>query len=108
MTITTDGLRHRFTRTNNNTAISRADFEANFYRTTESIDFTFGGWDGKSYAGETRHARIWMCNIDGYELCEFIKVGKSIHMVYPDDKKIELATGKAHPTVGWVVDVARA
>lgn len=91
-----------------NTAITREDFESLFCKTAERITFTFNGWDGKSYDGETRHARIWMCNIDGYELCEFVKVGKSIHMVNRDDKKIELATGKAHPTVGWVVDVARA
>ncbi len=52
-------LRHSFKLIDeNHIAISRADFEACFTKTAESIEFTFGGWDGKSYGGETRKARI--------------------------------------------------
>lgn len=39
---------------------------------------------------------------------KFAKVGKSIHMVFEDELRLELATGISHPTVGWLVDVARA
>ena len=41
---------------NYNTTITRAEFEAHFTKTRESIRFTFNGWDGKSYDGESRNA----------------------------------------------------
>ncbi len=102
-------LRHAFNLIGENrTAISKADFEASFTKTGESIEFTFGGWDGKSYGGETRKARILRTILPGCEDKKFIKVGKGIHMVFEDELRIELVTGISHPTVGWVVDVARA
>ena len=101
-------LANSFNLTNGNTTISKADFEANFYRTANGIDFTFNGWDGKSYDGETRHARIWMCNVDGFMTSRFVKVGRAVHMVDEGSQVEELATGKKHHTVDWLVDVARA
>ena len=89
-------------------AITREEFESKFSKTDEKITFTFGGWDGKSYGGETRKARILRTILPGCEDKKFIKVGKGIHMVFEDELRIELVTGISHPTVGWVVDVARA
>ena len=43
---------------NYNTTITRAEFEAHFTKTRESIRFTFNGWDGKSYDGESRNAKV--------------------------------------------------
>ena len=43
---------------NYNTTITRAEFEAHFTKTRESIRFTFNGWDGKSYDGESRTSGI--------------------------------------------------
>ena len=47
-------MRETFELKEYNTAITRADFEAHFTKTTESVQFTFNGWDGKSYDGESR------------------------------------------------------
>ena len=52
-------LRNEFIFRNYNTAITRADFEAHFTKTKERIEFTFNGWDGKSYNGESRRAYIY-------------------------------------------------
>jgi len=107
--MTTYDLRHSFNLIGaNRIAISRADFESSFTKTGESIEFTFGGWDDKSYGGETRKTRILRTNLPGCEGMKFIKVGKSIHMVFEDGLRIERATGISHPTVGWLVDVVRA
>ena len=46
-------MRNEFSLREYNTAITRADFEAHFTKTKERIEFTFNGWDGKSYDGET-------------------------------------------------------
>ena len=101
-------LRHCFNLIGeNHTAISKADFEANFTKTAESIEFTFGGWDGKSYGGETRRARILRTSVPGFEDAKFIKFGKGIHMVLENITYLEVATGISHPTVGWVLDVTR-
>ena len=89
------------------TEINRTDFENMFTKTKESIIFSFGGWDGKSYDGETRTARVLKSNIAGYENCKFVKVGKSIHMIDENSMILEKATGKYHPSCNWVIDVAR-
>lgn len=102
-------LRHRFNLIGENRiAISRADFESHFTKTTDRIVFTFNGWDGKSYGGETRTAYILRLDLPGCEGMKFVKVGKSVHLVFEDELRIEDATGISHPTVGWVIDVARA
>ena len=41
-------MRNAFSLREYNTAITRADFEAHFTKTCESVRFTFNGWDGKS------------------------------------------------------------
>ena len=52
-------LRNRFFLEDYNTAISREDFEAFFTKTKEKVTFTFNGWDGKSYDGESRRASVY-------------------------------------------------
>lgn len=34
--------------------------ENNFIKTREIVTFTFGGWDGKSYDGETRTQNVYI------------------------------------------------
>ena len=89
------------------TEISRADFEKTFYKTKERIEFTFGGWDGKSYDGESRGARIYRTKVDGLEHMRFVKVGRGLHMVRENSYLLEKATGKYHKKVCWIIDVAR-
>ena len=101
-------LRNHFTLGNYNTTITRAEFEAHFTKTRETVTFTFGGWDGKSYDGESRRAKVLRTDIPGYESIRFIKVGKHLHYIMEDEMRIEQATGEAHPEASWLVDVERA
>ncbi|MBQ3268352.1 MAG: hypothetical protein IJH09_00365 [Clostridia bacterium] len=87
--------------------ISRADFDALFTKTDERITFTFHGWDGKSYDGESRTARVLRTSLPCYEDCAFIKVGKGVHMIDTEDQVVEKATGLSHPTCDWVTNVGR-
>lgn len=82
-------------------------FKDNFYKTNEKIEFTFNGWDGKSYDGETRKAYILKTNLEGFEDCEFVKVGKNLHIINRNRQVIEKSTGIPHATVAWVVCVAQ-
>ena len=93
---------------NYNTAITREEFEAHFTKTRESIRFTFNGWDGKSYDGESRNARVYRTDLPGYEEVKLIKVGK--HLCYIDEESLvtEKATGEKHPKAEWLVEVERA
>ena len=91
-----------------NTAITREDFENNFHRTAERITFTFNGWDGASYNGESRNAYVYRTTIEGYEDVRFIKVGKGLHYIDEDSDIIEKATGITHKEAEWLVDVKRA
>ena len=90
-----------------NTAITREDFETYFYKTTERITFTFNGWDGKSYDGESRTARVIRTRIAGYEDVRFIKVGKHLCYINEERQITEKATGKKHPEAEWLVEVQR-
>lgn len=101
-------LRNGFSLKNYNTAITRADFEAHFTKTKERIEFTFNGWDGKSYDGERRRAYVYRTDIPGYEDARFIKVGKGLHYIDEDSSVLEKATGISHKEAGWLVDVERA
>ena len=101
-------LRNHFTLGNYNTTITRSEFEARFTKTREKVTFTFGGWDGKSYDGESRTAGVYRTNVPGYESIRFIKVGKHLHYILEDCLKVEKATGEAHPEASWLVDVERA
>ena len=96
-------LRNHFTLGNYNTTITRAEFEAHFTKTRETVTFTFGGWDG-----ESRRARVLRTDVPGYEEIRFIKVGKHLHYIMEDEMRIEKATGEAHPEASWLVDVERA
>ena len=77
-------------------------------KTRETVTFTFGGWDGKSYDGESRTARVLRTDVPGYESIRFIKVGKHLHYIDEESLRIEKATGEAHPEASWLVDVERA
>ena len=89
------------------TAITREDFEAHFRATKEKVTFTFNGWDGKSYDGESRTARIYRTNWEGCEDARFIKVGKGLHLIDEDSRVLEKATGEYHPEADWVLDILR-
>lgn len=101
-------IRNHFTLGNYNTSITRTEFEESFTKTKESIRFTFNGWDGKSYNGESRNAKVYRTNIPGYEVVRFIKVGKALCYIDEESMIIEKATGEAHPEAGWIMDVERA
>lgn len=101
-------MRNGFSLKEYNTAISRADFEGHFTKTRESIRFTFNGWDGKSYDGESRSAKAYRTNIPGYEGARFIKVGKALCYIDEDSSVLEKATGEYHKEAEWLVDVLRS
>ena len=100
-------LRNSFNLKEWGTEITRDDFEANFKITNEKVTFTFNGWDGKSYDGESRTARVIRSLIDGYEEVRFIKVGR--HLCYIDEESFvtEKSTGEKHPEAEWLVEVHR-
>jgi len=102
-----DSIREHLDTINYECDITKEDYERLFYRTDERVEFTFQGWDGKSYDGETRTARVIRTNIEGFESVRFIKVGKGLHYVREDTAILEKATGLTHKTVGWLVNVAR-
>ena len=89
------------------TMISRKEFESFFYRTKEKVEFTFNGWDGKSYHGETRTARVFRTDLAAFENVRFIKVGKAVHYIDEDHEAVELETGIPHKVASWLVDVDR-
>lgn len=91
-----------------NTAITREDFETFFTKTKEKVTFTFQGWDGKSYDGESRTATVYRTTIKGFEGFRFIKVGKGLHYIEDGTAILEKATGETHERASWMVDVKRA
>ena len=101
-------LRNHFFLEDYNTAIIREDFENFFKKTKEKVTFTFGGWDGKSYDGESRTATVYRTTIEGFEDVRFIKVGKGLHYIEEDTEVLEKATGEYHKRASWLVDVKRA
>ena len=92
---------------NYNTSITREAFEAHFTKTKESVRFTFNGWDGKSYDGESRRATVYRTTVKGYEDVRLIKVGKGLHYIEEDTEALEKATGEYHKRASWLVDVRR-
>ena len=101
-------LRNHFTLGNYNTTITRAEFERSFTKTKESVTFTFMGWDGKSYDGESRSAKVYRTDLEGYEDARFVKVGKHLHYIDEDSSVLEKATGEYHKEAEWLVDVLKA
>ena len=101
-------MRNEFTLREYNTAITREDFERSFTKTHDKVRFTFQGWDGKSYDGESRNASVYRTAIKGFEDVRFTKVGKHVHYIEEDHMVVEKATGEAHPTASWLVDVLPA
>ena len=101
-------LRNEFTLREYNTAITREDFERHFTKTRDKVRFTFHGWDGKSYDGESRSASVYRTDIEGYEEARFVKVGKGLHFIDEESLVLEKATGEKHPEASWLVDVLGA
>ena len=101
-------LRTHFFLEDYNTAILREDFERFFTKTKEKVTFTFNGWDGKSYDGESRSASVYRTSIPGFESVRLIKVGKGLHYIDEDRMVVEKATGESHPEASWLVDVKKA
>ena len=93
---------------NCNTTITRREFETHFKKTREKVRFTFNGWDGKSYDGESRSAGVYRTDLAGFEKVRLIKVGRSLCYIEEDRVILEKATGEYHPEAGWLVDVERA
>lgn len=89
----------------NRVAISKADFQKLFTKTKETITFTFNGWDGKSYDGETRKATVLKTNIEGLENIKFIKVGKGIHYI-TEEMVLDKTTKTLNPEAAWFIDVS--
>ena len=101
-------LRNHFFLEDYNTAITREDFEAHFTKTKEKVTFTFNGWDGKSYDGESRVASVYRTDVKGYEDVRLVKVGKGLHYIEEDHEVLEKATGKYNKQASWLVDVRKA
>ena len=101
-------LRTHFFLKDYNTAILRKDFERFFTKTKEKVTFTFNGWDGKSYDGESRRATVYRTTIKGFEGVRLVKVGKGLHYIDEDSAVVEKATGESHPEAEWLVDVKKA
>ena len=101
-------LRTHFFLEDYNTAILRKDFERFFTKTKEKVTFTFNGWDGKSYDGESRRATVSRTSIKGFEDVRLVKVGKGLHYIDEDRMITEKATGESHPEASWLVNVKRA
>ena len=100
-------LRTHFFLEDYNTAILREDFERFFTKTKEKVTFTFNGWDGKSYDGESRSASVYRTSIPGFENVRLVKVGKGLHYIDEDSMVVEKATGESHPEAEWLVEVNR-
>ena len=101
-------LRNHFFLEDYNTAITREDFEAHFTKTKEKVTFTFNGWDGKSYDGESRVASVYRTDVKGYEDVRLVKVGKGLHYIEEDHEVLEKATGEYNKQASWLVDVRKA
>ena len=99
-------LRNHFSLRNGYTTVSREDFERFFTKTKERIEFTFNGWDGKSYDGESRRATVYRTSIRGFEDIRLVKVGKGLHYIDEDSSILEKATGSFHKEAEWLMDVA--
>lgn len=101
-------LRNHFALLDHGTAITRKAFEASFTKTREKVTFTFNGWDGKSYNGESRNGYVYRTAIEGFEHFRFVKVGKGLHVIDEDYMVTEKTTGESHPEADWFIDVLRA
>lgn len=89
----------------NGATISKADFQKLFTKTKETVTFTFNGWDGKSYDGETRNAKVLKANIEGLEDVTFIKVAKGIHYI-TERLVLDKTMGTLNPEAAWFIDVS--
>ena len=100
-------MRSEFNLRDYNTAITREDLEKHFTKTRKKARFTFNGWDGASYHGESRNASVYRTDIKGYEDARFVKVGKGLYYIAEDSLVREEPTGESHPVASWLVNVLR-
>lgn len=89
-----------------------------FVKTSEKVEVTFNGWDGKSYNGESRKMNVWVSETHpGMKFVymrkggfENIRIGKyKIDAVFEITDKMVLnkLTGESHPEASyyWSVEV---
>ena len=92
--------------TNGGGTMSKDDFLKHFIKTNKKVRYTFGGWDGHSYNGESRNGTIYKTDIKGFENEDFIVFRNSVHYVMYNDMIEDKVNGGEHPTVSWFVDVS--
>lgn len=84
-------------------------------KTSEKIEVTFNGWDGKSYDGETRKMNVWTSPTHpgkkfvykrqgGFESWDGKKYKVDCMFEVTDKMVVEKATGIAHPEVDFYCD----
>lgn len=62
-------------------------------RTSDRVEFTLNGWDGKSYDGETRKSYVYLNRHCDH--MRFVRVGKN-YFKLTGQMVVEKATGIAH------------
>ena len=84
-----------------------------FVKTSEKVEITFNGWDGKSYNGETRKLNVWKCErhpgkrfvnlarVGGFERIDGSHYSIDAFFVVTDRMVVEKATGIAHPEADY-------
>ena len=83
-----------------------------FVKTSEKVEVTFNGWDGKSYNGETRKMAVWTCDKmpgkkfvnarkGGFQQFDGKRYSIDAFFVVTDNMVVEKATGIAHPEVDY-------
>ena len=81
-------------------------------KTSEKIEITFNGWDGKSYDGETRKMNVWVSSMcpgkkfvykrqGGFEGWDGKKYKVDCMFEVSDEMVVEKATGISHPEVNY-------
>ena len=55
-----------------------------YRKTSEKVEITYGGWDGKSYNGEGKRTNVWVC--DKYPGKKFVHIRKTFSSIYENYK----------------------
>lgn len=83
-----------------------------FVKTSEKVEVTFNGWDGKSYNGETRKMNVWTskthpdkkfvyARVGGFESIQGGKYKVDAVFEITENMVVEKATGIAHAEVEY-------
>ena len=86
-----------------------------FTKTNEKAIITFNGWDGKSYAGETRKMNVWVSDRFPEKKFVYLRQGGFYNMgigsykvdavfEITDEMVVEKATGIAHNYASYWTD----